>query len=114
MSYCRFWWDQSQVYVYADFSGHITCCSCALSEGDFRAAGPEAMIQHLMEHRAAGHHVPDYALERLREEAGLPLEFPDRDFEREHAEWLIQQQDSVPMQEYGRSLLQEMDQGTDE
>jgi hypothetical protein len=86
MSYCRFFWDGSDVYVYESDRG-IECCGCALNEYGVTLETPAEMIEHLMEHRAAGHCVPEYALEALREEAGLPLEHPGRDYNAESIAW---------------------------
>jgi hypothetical protein len=105
VSYCRFWWDDSDVYVYADVSGGITCCACGLAGSSVNVETPAEMLAHLLEHRAAGHTVPEHALEALREEAGLPLECPDRDWLSEQAAWMIAQPDSDGVREYGRMLL---------
>lgn len=81
MSYTRFGWDGSDVYVFMNVGGYLDCCACPLQErewvddptypffkGYLRAVGDEVqtrftttegMIDHLAEHRAAGHHVPD-------------------------------------------------------
>jgi hypothetical protein len=69
----------------------IECCGCILQErvwvddpswpfkGYLKAVGeivehafdtPAEMIEHLERHRRAGHMVPEYAMERLREETG--------------------------------------------
>jgi hypothetical protein len=66
MAYCRFTRD-SDVYVFETESG-IECCRCRLVGGTFAAGGPAQMIGHLLEHRAAGHAVPDEALRELRED----------------------------------------------
>ena len=63
MSYCRFAWDGSDVYVFESSQG-IECCGCRLGE-TFVTSMPEEMIQHLAQHRRAGHYVPDYAVEGL-------------------------------------------------
>jgi hypothetical protein len=72
MSYCRFS-DESDVYVYSDVGGWLSCCSCALVDDSqqWRHFSTDAMIAHLREHIAAGHDVPDdviLALEAHREE----------------------------------------------
>lgn len=64
MSYCRFGWDGSDVYVYESCSGGFDCCGCNLL-GDYNCATPEEMIAHLIEHRKAGQFVPDYAITGL-------------------------------------------------
>jgi hypothetical protein len=68
MSYCRFGRD-SDVYVY-EVEGGVECCRCGLNEGRwFRARDAAEMMEHLLAHRAAGHRVPEEALEELREDA---------------------------------------------
>lgn len=89
MSYCR-WGADSDVYVFTTRKD-IECCGCILQErewveepdnkwfgGYFKAVGEiiqttftsnAGMIEHLEKHVAAGHQVPDYAFERLRDPA---------------------------------------------
>lgn len=67
MSYCRFGWDGSDVYVYDDTSGGTTCCACLLSHSRINLATHADMIAHLERHREAGHEVPQYAIDDLRE-----------------------------------------------
>ena len=64
MSYARFGAGGSDVYVYMDIGGYLDCCGCQL-EGDFAAHSTAAMIAHLHEHAAAGHHVPSSVIPRL-------------------------------------------------
>jgi uncharacterized protein YktB (UPF0637 family) len=66
MSYCRFAWDGSDVYVYESSDG-ITCCGCMLGSGCTTNA-PEEMIAHLAQHRRAGHFVPADAILALWED----------------------------------------------
>lgn len=70
MAYCRWGCDGSDVYVFD--GGHLICCTCMLREGlqddDFVTSSRQAMIDHLDEHRAAGHVVTDDPYERLRRE----------------------------------------------
>jgi hypothetical protein len=66
MAYCRFGRD-SDVYVF-ETEGGIECCRCSLAGGTFEAGGAAEMIEHLLEHRTAGHAVPDEALVELRED----------------------------------------------
>jgi len=71
MSYAR-WSANSNVYVYADVRGGITCCGCAIYDGDYvniKTSG--YMIEHLDAHRAAGHLVPDYTY------LGILEDYPD-------------------------------------
>ena len=68
MSYCRFLWDGSDVYVYDDEQKGIICCRCTLAaeDGDwFSTRDPAQMIVHLAVHVRAGHCVPQYAIVEL-------------------------------------------------
>lgn len=79
MSYARFGWDSSDVYIFRSDS-FLECCGCVLQDrewidvpdsplgGYLRPAGKEirtkfdstkGMVEHLDEHRRAGHTVPD-------------------------------------------------------
>lgn len=79
LSYCRFGWDGSDVYVYDSVGDFLTCCGCKLERGGFDVgyegdpdyAACLSMILHLRVHREAGHVVPLYALAELAEEGGL-------------------------------------------
>jgi hypothetical protein len=65
VSYCRWAWDGSDVYVFESERG-LECCGCHLKPtGDFVAEDNEDMIVHLAEHRRAGQYVPYHAIERL-------------------------------------------------
>lgn len=56
MAYARFS-DTSDVYVFAHVNLHLQCCGCLLGdEWDFDST--QAMVEHLAQHRAAGHQVP--------------------------------------------------------
>ncbi len=71
MSYARFGWDGSDVYIYLSVGGWIECCACILSHEDwepFHAGDTQTMIDHLKKHQLSGHHVPEYVFERLWEE----------------------------------------------
>ena len=64
MSYARFGWEGSNVYVYADVGGYLNCCACILGDdGRFYSTGE--MLNHLVKHRMAGHTVPDSCIEEL-------------------------------------------------
>jgi hypothetical protein len=65
MSYCRFAWGGSEVYVYEGQEG-ITCCGCALK--GCTTSEPEEMIAHLALHRRVGHFVPEAAILALWED----------------------------------------------
>ena len=73
MSFARLTND-SEVYVYQDAEGGYTCCFCRLNPHaeQFNVPTAKLMVTHLEEHRAAGHKVPEYALESLREEPDGP------------------------------------------
>lgn len=74
MSYCRF--GSGDVYVYVSCTGTLECCACALNEvqGDeifprtFHALTTEEMIKHLWKHLDAGHLIPGYTFDGLRED----------------------------------------------
>jgi hypothetical protein len=77
VSYCRFHRatypgvPDSDVYVFHSVHGHWECCMCRLCDegaGDHCADSPGQMVEHLLEHRRAGHSVPEYALESLVDE----------------------------------------------
>jgi hypothetical protein len=90
VSYARFGWDGSDVYVYYDVGGYYNCCFCILQErewvddpgytftgGYFRNVGEDIethfdtsaeTIAHLLIHREQGHTVTDDTLNELREE----------------------------------------------
>lgn len=69
MSYCRFGWDGSDVYVFESANG-LACCGCRLHDDGFLCAEPEEMIAHLVAHRRAGQFVPEHAI------VGLWLDIP--------------------------------------
>jgi hypothetical protein len=64
MSYARFGWDGSDVYVFLSVSGHLECCACKLGDAwDFPST--DAMIAHLEAHRGVGHCVPQDTIDEL-------------------------------------------------
>lgn len=65
MSYARFGWDDSDVYVYLDVGGYLRCCGCPL-EDDARFLTTAGMLAHLDQHEAAGHVVPASCRDGLR------------------------------------------------
>lgn len=96
MSFVRFGTDGSQVYIYDDVNRGPVCCGCALAERlpdrtdaelatlwvpagmdrefyrqqwapDFATGDLDAMLAHIAEHRAAGHVVPDWVDQTLRD-----------------------------------------------
>lgn len=67
MSYCRNNGRDSDVYVIASGGGLECFCD------PFFCLEPATMITHLERHRERGDKVPDYAFERLHEEAAARL-----------------------------------------
>ena len=72
MSYCRFGWDDSDVYVFGT-GDRIECCACLRHRSSglpasFIAETEQEMIDHLLQHRALGDTVPQAALDRLEAE----------------------------------------------
>jgi len=66
VSYCRFAWNGSDVYVYEHCDGGFECCGCKLHpKGPWRYDTLEDMIYHLAQHKKAGHFVPFYAIKGL-------------------------------------------------
>jgi hypothetical protein len=77
VSYARFGWDGSDVYVYLDVAGSICCCACRLNEPEqWKDGDPlfppseyllstDDAIEHLRRHTEAGHTVPDTAVPNL-------------------------------------------------
>lgn len=83
MSYCRWWPNTSDVYMFPAGVGDkdvIRCCGCWLAydpeNGEVFGASvdfdtPQEALDHLLAHRKAGHLVPEDAIQRLKNEAGL-------------------------------------------
>ncbi len=68
MSYARFG-PGSDVYVYEDVAGGFTCCGCLLTTSRVNVETRQEMVEHLLGHLAAGDHVQQTTLDRLRDEA---------------------------------------------
>lgn len=66
MSYSRF--SFADVYVYMDVNGTLACCGCSLSD-QWYYRSTQAMVDHLAEHRTAGHDVPDIEAELWADDA---------------------------------------------
>lgn len=64
MSFVRFGEDGSDVYVYECKTG-LECCACQLRK-DWIHPTYSAMLDHLGEHRKAGHRVPQDVFDELR------------------------------------------------
>jgi hypothetical protein len=86
MSYARFGWDGSDVYVFMSVGnaehpgGWLECCSCSLTTPRwFRAFSTAAMVRHLRAHADAGQHVPgDVIPELLADDAeNFPTPAPE-------------------------------------
>ena len=67
MSYARFS-DESDVYLFMCVCGELDCCGCKLQAGKVSFASTEGMLEHLAEHRAAGHLVPGTVDQELRDD----------------------------------------------
>ena len=58
MSYCRF--SFADIYIFMSTDGYLECCACILHDGGSQTFdSTQAMVDHIAEHRAAGHDVPD-------------------------------------------------------
>ena len=73
MSYCRFS-QTSEVYVYENPRGGITCCFCSLSTESVDLDTPYEMAVHLTEHRWAGDKVPQHVMDQLFDEIWEEIE----------------------------------------
>jgi hypothetical protein len=71
MSYARWGWEGSDVYVFGAGSDaeELLVCMHMDGVGDFSCKTEAEMIAHLLWHRDQGQTVPEYAFERLREES---------------------------------------------
>ena len=68
MSYARFGWDGSDVYIYLDVGGYIACCGCPEAgswSASYKAYSTEDMILHLWKHQNSGDHVPEDVFDNL-------------------------------------------------
>lgn len=72
MSYARFGWEGSDVYVYSDVRGYLLCCACIMADKPFdgyEAHRTAQMVEHLEEHRRRGHCVPQETIDDLLADA---------------------------------------------
>lgn len=82
MSYARFGWDDSDVYVFLSSHG-LTCQNCMLLDEDalssFNASNTKDMVTHLKKHTKAGHNVPGDTIQLLLDddEENFPKEEED-------------------------------------
>lgn len=83
MSFSRFGWDDSDVYVFEHVGGFIQCCGCQFAEKDYEsydAKTPRDMLSHLERHAKDGDNV-NKAVSRITEEyADLDIEIEPFDF----------------------------------
>lgn len=45
--------------------GHLECCACILHKQDwssFQAYSTQEMVEHLEEHKVAGHYIPEHVV----------------------------------------------------
>jgi hypothetical protein len=68
MSYARFGWGGSDIYVFMSVNGWLECCGCPLLEwpASYQALSTDDMVRHLDEHTRAGHKVPADVIPALR------------------------------------------------
>ena len=68
MGWARFARD-SEVYIFDDVRGGITCCGCKLVgfPNDFNCETEDEMANHIIDHARAGHIIPDYLMQTVRE-----------------------------------------------
>jgi hypothetical protein len=85
MSYARFGWDGSDVYVYEHVGGFIECCGCSLAKdedggvfgfGYTHLKTPREALAHLDQHVATGDCVPMRTFERIRQEYAESMDTP--------------------------------------
>lgn len=84
MSYARFGWDNSSVYVFGTRNWEnkdvLECCGCIRNPQSFYAYDEQEMIEHLEWHRSYGDVVPQSAIDMLiAERDGTPYA-DDEDF----------------------------------
>lgn len=68
MSYARFGCEGSDVYLFPTMDGQYQCCGCLMQAHSFITPSIEHFLAHLDEHRKAGHHIPESAMRRIRED----------------------------------------------
>jgi len=67
MSYARFGWHGSDVYIYLDSAGYLCCCACSARSdmGSYKAYSTSEMMRHIDYHQSLGDHVPKDAIDQL-------------------------------------------------
>lgn len=95
MSYCRFL--EADAYIYDDIRYGLYCCACLLSpveivysetfkmdmpsiEGFVAGYDYDKMLDHIAEHRNAGHYIPERVDERLIFERDCEHDFNERGY----------------------------------
>jgi hypothetical protein len=95
MSYCRF--IESDAYIYDDVFYGLYCAACSLSEpiviyniffdaevpawkGFAAGCDYDKMLEHISDHRQAGHYIPQHVDEQLIFERDCEHNFVDMDF----------------------------------
>jgi hypothetical protein len=68
MSYCRF--SEGNVHMYPSQEG-MECNLCLLAPQWLILRAQRDALEHLLEHKEAGHTVPEHAVDRLEEELRL-------------------------------------------
>jgi hypothetical protein len=70
VSYARFGWEGSNVYVFFNTDHMLECCGCSLRAGRERIefATVDEMVAHLGYHEHAGHTVPASCYEGMRDD----------------------------------------------
>ena len=68
MSYCRVSTD-SDVYVFYNTGDFYECCGCRFGGPSPMLRTATEMLEHLRKHQEAGHKVPQYAIDGLKEDA---------------------------------------------
>ena len=87
MSYARFGWDDSDLYVFStsvDDKSALTCCGCILDDEDgitsFYAFNTKDMIDHVKKHKKVGHGVPTDLVDLLSDDDEVNFPKEDDDF----------------------------------
>lgn len=71
MSYCRFGWDGSNVYIFENVNGSLECCGCSLDDyrhGQWNWTDIAEFFAHLNEHIARGDTVPPTVIGEITED----------------------------------------------
>lgn len=58
MSYCRFGWDNSDVYIFQHVQAGLECCGCHLDPKKWDYTDVAEFLAHLDRHKDVGHVVP--------------------------------------------------------